>query len=510
MNREVALMRHWVFASFWLVFATAAGIAFAVGCATGEKGEARVGLGGHPAVVRPVPVPADDRTPVNGGVIRPEPGGVKESGVAAVFGPDEPKVVKERLRAQWRLPGDYCIRITGKVTVIDANTLEFADGTRVMTSGGIDAPDLEQRARRGDQFYPCGQEAADFLQKLIGGRPVSFYAGGEVTARDAGKRLGGVCLVGESDLGVEMVRHGWAVAHHTGTTPYEIIAREGKRGLWQGPFILPELWRKGHRLPGEPPEVESERQAFAALKAFVPTVKLAQPGNRVTAIEFTANRDRLTDDDLRHLPKFAALRSVDLRATAVTDAGLDHLAALANLAELTLNWTKVTPAGVVRLVKDRSKFQGLGLSGVPFGDGDLAALKGLTGLRLLGLRGSAVTDKGLAHLGPFTKLRVLSLMSTGVGDAGLEHLKGLTDLEDLDLDRTAITDAGLVHLRPLVKLQRLQMAHTAVTDAGLEHLEALVGLWELNLRGTAVTGKGVDRLKRRLPDVRVGFGPAPK
>jgi hypothetical protein len=41
------------------------------------------------------------------------------------------------------------------------------------------------------------------------------------------------------------------MAHHTGMASWESIARENKRGIWRGEFILPEKWRKGERLPGE-------------------------------------------------------------------------------------------------------------------------------------------------------------------------------------------------------------------------------------------------------------------
>jgi endonuclease YncB( thermonuclease family) len=425
---------------------------------------------------------------------------------------DEPKFVTERLRGQWRSPDSYRTRLTGKVTVIDANTLAFEDGTRIQAAGVGDAPDLEQQAIIEGKFYPCGKEAADFVKKLIGDRPVSLYAFGERLERDSLGRLRGSSFVGDVSLDMELVRNGWALAHHSGMTPYEIVAREEKRGLWRGQFIVPERWRQGQRLPGEPPEMEAERQAFTALGAFRPavTVDPARPGRPVTAIGFTANNRKLTDDEVRLLRKFVRLRSVDLHGTSITDDSLEHLAALTELSEVNLNWTKVTPQRVVGLAKQRTTWQELALSGVPLGDGDLAELRGLSDLRSLSLRGSSVTDKGLAHLAPFSKLRVLSVMSTRIGDAGLEHLKNLVDLEDLDLDRTLITDAGLVHLKPLRKLRRLQMAYTAVTDAGLAHLQDLLDLRELNLRGTAVTKEGVDSLKRRLGDLRVGFGPAPK
>jgi len=54
--------------------------------------------------------------------------------------------------------------------------------------------------------------------------------------------------VGERSLEIEMVRNGSGIAHHSGITAWEIIARENKRGLWQGRFVLPERWRKAERL----------------------------------------------------------------------------------------------------------------------------------------------------------------------------------------------------------------------------------------------------------------------
>jgi endonuclease YncB( thermonuclease family) len=195
---------------------------------------------------------------------------------------EKPKIVRERLRGQWRHPGEQRVRITGRVSVIDANTLCFEDGTRFVVAGTVDAPDLEQPALLGTKLYSCGRDAAEFLRKLIDDRPVSFYAFGEGGDRDADKRLRGVCFVGETNLGMELVRNGWAIAHHSSMTPYEILAREHKRGLWRGRFLLPELWRKGQRLPEEKGRnevrkvasvhpacaVERDRQAGEAAVAF--------------------------------------------------------------------------------------------------------------------------------------------------------------------------------------------------------------------------------------------------
>jgi endonuclease YncB( thermonuclease family) len=137
-------------------------------------------------------------------------------------------------------------RITGNVKVLNAHLLVFNDGTEVDLNGGIDAPELDQQGRIGGVFYPCGKEAAEFLRKLIGERKVSCFVFGK---RE--NRVRGDCFVGETLLELEMVRNGWAVAHHEGMEAWQAIAREKKRGLWRGEFVPPERWRKGERLPGE-------------------------------------------------------------------------------------------------------------------------------------------------------------------------------------------------------------------------------------------------------------------
>jgi endonuclease YncB( thermonuclease family) len=52
-------------------------------------------------------------------------------------------------------------------------------------------------------------------------------------------------------LQLEMVRNGWAIANHSGKEPFEIFAREAKRGMWRGKFVIPKKWRMGERLPEE-------------------------------------------------------------------------------------------------------------------------------------------------------------------------------------------------------------------------------------------------------------------
>jgi endonuclease YncB( thermonuclease family) len=156
--------------------------------------------------------------------------------------------VRAIVQGQWRFPGDKLLRITGRVKVLDAHTLLYGGGIEVDLNGGMDAPELAQKGLIGDQLYPCGQEAADFLKKLIGDKPVTCYA----DADHDGKRIRQAdAFVGETNLNIEMVRNGWAMAHHSGMAAWEAMAREDKRGLWRGTFVFPERWRKGERLPEE-------------------------------------------------------------------------------------------------------------------------------------------------------------------------------------------------------------------------------------------------------------------
>jgi endonuclease YncB( thermonuclease family) len=160
------------------------------------------------------------------------------------------KVVRERVQGQWRFPGEKLLRITGRVKVLDAHTLRFEDGTEVDINGGMDAPDLKQQGLINDALYPCGKEAAAFLEKLIGDRPVTCYSDADDPI-DAKRLSRADAFTGETNLQEEMVRNGWAMAHHSGMAAWEVIARDNKRGLWRGTFVFPEKWRKAERLPGE-------------------------------------------------------------------------------------------------------------------------------------------------------------------------------------------------------------------------------------------------------------------
>src|SRR5262245_28450823 len=82
--------------------------------------------------------------------------------------PDQTKVIRDEVpgsllhgggKTTWR-------RIIGQARVLDASTLEFADGTRIELDLAVPCP--EQMAVIEGVLYPAGKEAADFLRKLVG------------------------------------------------------------------------------------------------------------------------------------------------------------------------------------------------------------------------------------------------------------------------------------------------------------------------------------------------------
>jgi endonuclease YncB( thermonuclease family) len=134
------------------------------------------------------------------------------------------------------------VRLTGTAKVIDAHTLELADGSHIPLM--VNAPDLDQTAEIDGKSYACGEEAAEFVRNLIGDNPVDCYF-----VKEQNKWM---IRSGERNLEQVMISHGWALSHHSTTNPDEIFAREHKLGLWRGTFVDPENWREAKRRSVDP------------------------------------------------------------------------------------------------------------------------------------------------------------------------------------------------------------------------------------------------------------------
>lgn len=392
---------------------------------------------------------------------------------------NSPKVVRDEVKGSINHGRGNTIwkRIIGKVRVINATTLEFADGTKIELDITVPAPG--QMAMNGDQLYPCDQEAAEFLRSFIGDPPVTCFQNGE------GPWMG---YAGDTNLERAMIVNGWALADHSSLHADEIIARENKRGLWRGKFIHPDTWRAGIRLPGEPPPPKLPNEAAArqlfldygndedALPIIIARVVSELPA--LKQIRFS-QRGRLSDDGLAQLEKLDRLEVLDIAGCwEVTDAGLANLKSFPPLKQLSLPHT-ISDAGLVHLEV-------------------LAELEMLT---IDHWRGDPVTDAGLKHLKKLSRLQHLILNGLETTDAGLAHLKELPALRVLELGRMPVGDAGLMHIGQLKKMQYLDLGSSEVTDAGLDQLIRLKQLKVLKLP-KQITEKARERLKQVLPELK--------
>lgn len=131
--------------------------------------------------------------------------------------------------------------LTGRATVIDADTLEIR-GTRIRLHA-MDAPESSQPCFVGDDAVRCGQRAANALDGWIAGRSVACI-GRDI---DQYGRTVATCTVGGEDLGRWLVRNGHAVAYRRYGDDYvcdEAAAAAAKRGIWAMRFIEPSSWRR--------------------------------------------------------------------------------------------------------------------------------------------------------------------------------------------------------------------------------------------------------------------------
>lgn len=113
---------------------------------------------------------------------------------------------------------------------------------------GIDAPEIKQNCYSADgSIWRCGPEARNQLAKMLRKGDVKC----EPQAKDRyGRTIAKCSSQGIPDIAEEMVRLGWAInAAKIGEGKYataEEEAKNAKRGLWQGKFERPTVFRLQH------------------------------------------------------------------------------------------------------------------------------------------------------------------------------------------------------------------------------------------------------------------------
>lgn len=124
--------------------------------------------------------------------------------------------------------------------IIDGDSLEIGDNRiRLM---GIDAPEYTQYCKNKDKTkYNCGIEAKNYLEQIINNATITC----KVHKKDQYDRDLCTCYKDDLDINAEMVRSGYALVYLE--SPYhkeQREAKQNKRGLWQGHFMHPRLFRR--------------------------------------------------------------------------------------------------------------------------------------------------------------------------------------------------------------------------------------------------------------------------
>jgi endonuclease YncB( thermonuclease family) len=141
-------------------------------------------------------------------------------------------------------------RISGRASTIDGRTLWFPKGGHKVRLASIDACELPQWSydprRHGESKIPkpvpCGPLAKAWLKRSVGNDQVTCV----IQAYDTDRALLGRCAVRGRDLGLEMLRVGWARTLVPAPAEYlawQTYAMSARHGMWATYVLDMSEWR---------------------------------------------------------------------------------------------------------------------------------------------------------------------------------------------------------------------------------------------------------------------------
>jgi internalin A len=183
--------------------------------------------------------------------------------------------------------------------------------------------------------------------------------------------------------------------------------------------------------------------------------------------------DQASDKGLANLSGMKSVEDVRIwDAHNVSDDGARWLAELPNLKKLHMSDSQISNQALVHFAKLKH-IEILSLTGRPFSDAGLAALKETTSLKELCVGYFEGFKQPDANTGE-SDMPATAMHNDQITDEGLKSLAGLTQLELLDLQNTDVTDAGLQSLRGLKNLKALWVSGTKVTKEGWAELAEVI------------------------------------
>ncbi len=145
------------------------------------------------------------------------------------------------------------LSVTGYGKVTDGDTIKI--DTFKIRLDGIDAPEKKQKCKRPYlkiyiltfyEDYFCGQKSTEALIKKINNQKLYCI----ISDVDYFKRLIGECYKRKINLNSWLVSNGYAVAFRKYSKKYvpeEVLAKQQKKGIWQGKFQMPWDYRKSKK-----------------------------------------------------------------------------------------------------------------------------------------------------------------------------------------------------------------------------------------------------------------------
>lgn len=150
--------------------------------------------------------------------------------------------------------------VAAEIKVVDGDSLEI--GERRIRLDGIDAPEFLQICRnQNEEEYACGQKALEFAENFLkAGHPECRC----LPQKDKYNRELCECFVNGESLNKALVAAGWAVTYREPAyQKAQDEAEEHKRGIWQGKFMRPALYRILNRYIKENPPAAQDVQKKA-------------------------------------------------------------------------------------------------------------------------------------------------------------------------------------------------------------------------------------------------------